>query len=274
MVIPLGLAIGAALAGTGMQMYAQNRAARRAADASRAALERQRQFQRQAEQRAMTAAEQFQQPQRQQAQTEIEQQLTQRYQQPQREAAPINDLATRATGEVSDSYEAARAQSQANTQAAAERFARLLARTGAAQRLRFEEGLNLSNAANDISRIANFAQGQHAADQLGIHAAGQANPWLMLGGQLLSAVGTSAIGSALTAPANAAASTAGTGLTAGAGGIGLKPLAGAGTRLSGGSLLGVKVPSTLFSNIGQQSLGLGFGGGHALNSFFINNLKP
>jgi hypothetical protein len=124
-----------------------------------------------------------------QEQQQIAQQVEQQLIKPVAETQAANDINSRATGNVSQDYDAARIASNARQMKNAEALARLLGKTTSASRLRQNEAVRNTDAAMDIEQIGNFAKGQYDADQLGIASAGVQNGWMQAGGQLLSGIG-------------------------------------------------------------------------------------
>ncbi|MBF6990936.1 hypothetical protein [Cupriavidus sp. IK-TO18] len=186
-------AVIAMLAGAGMQYKATTDAAARQQRETLAALARQRDLQMQAEQKAMDTAEQFAPEERKQEQAQIEQQLTTDYLQPTQTAQEIHNTQSTTQGDVSNDYLAAKAASNANQMKMASSLARLLGKTTAASRLRTNEAIRVSDAAAGIDRLANFAQGTGTADRVAIGAAGRPNAGLILGGQVLGALGSAGL---------------------------------------------------------------------------------
>lgn len=186
-------ALVAMLGGAAMQYKASTDASKRASRETRAALERQRQFQLMAEQKAAEAARNYTPEDRKKEQQQIEDQITTELTQPVVEAQNINAQGAGAQGDVSQDYNRAKAESDVNRLKSAEALARLLGRTTSATRLRQNESVRFADSANAVDRIGNFARGQYGADQLAIDQAGIPDAGLQLAGGLTSALGGAAL---------------------------------------------------------------------------------
>lgn len=246
-------ALVAMIAGAGMQYKASTDAAKRAQDEALRGMMRQDEYQRQAEKKALGQAQEFNTDDRAAEQAQIEQQLTQEYIAPAKSATEINSSATTTQGAVSNDYTTAKARSQAEVLKNAESLARLLGKTGAANKLRSNEALRMSDTAAGIDRLGNFSRGMGAVDQYATQQAGRPDAGLMLAGGVLSAAGgyglASGAGAASTgASASAPAGTLGSGTTAPiTTGIG-SGTAGLGTGMWGMQQGTYKVPSIMRYN--------------------------
>jgi hypothetical protein len=174
--------------GAFLQNQAQESAAKRQQATIRDSLERQQSYQRQAEQTAMQKAQEFAPQNRQDKQDDIEQNITQQMLQPVQQQADIQS-APSVQGDVSTDYTTAKAASQAEQLKSAETLARIFGRTGAASELRQGEAIGLGDTGQQIDTLHNFSQGQGAADQYGINAAGIPNGGAMLAGTVLQGAG-------------------------------------------------------------------------------------
>lgn len=179
----------ATIGGAVMQQQAQQSAARRQQRAIQESVQRQSEFQRQAEQAAMKKATEFTPEDRAQQQQQIEQQLTTEMLEPVQRFSSENS-APAVQGDVSDDYTVARAESQANQMKNAEVLARLFGRIGSAQQLRRNETLGLMETGQEIDRLNSFSRGSQAADQIGINAAGVPDGQAMLGGTIAQGLGS------------------------------------------------------------------------------------
>lgn len=175
--------------GAVMQQQAQEQAARRQQREIQASLERQRAFQREAEQAAMSKAMEFAPQDRQEKQQQIEQQITTQMMEPVRQFAAANE-APPVQGDVSDAYLTARAKSQAEQMKAAEALARIFGKTQGAQQLRQNEAIGMLGTGAAIDRLRSFSQGTHAADQIGINAAGVPDGGQVLAGTIMQGLGS------------------------------------------------------------------------------------
>lgn len=206
-------AVIAMLAGAATQYKASQDAAERQQREIQASLARQRDLQMQAEDKAKKTAEDFAPETRKEAQGQIEQQLTEEFQAPVQSAQEINNAQSTTQGNVSSDYVAAKAASNVNQLKQAEQLARLLGKTTAASRLRTNEAIKVADAAAGIDRLANFSRGQAGADEIGINAAGRPDAGMVLGGQVLGALGAG--GLAMAGGAANAGTAAQYGTTAG-----------------------------------------------------------
>lgn len=186
-------ALVAMLGGTALQYKAstdaQERQRRQIADSQA----RQRQFQMQAEKKAMDRAQEFTTEGRQKERQQIEEEITADLAEPVMAAQEINNQTSTTQGDVSKDYEAAKAAANLNQLKSAEALARLLGRTTSATRLRQNEAIRLADTEGDIRRLGSFARGQINADEIGIQQAGIPDAGLQLAGGLASALGGAAL---------------------------------------------------------------------------------
>ncbi|MBC2768557.1 hypothetical protein [Pusillimonas minor] len=179
----------AAIGGAFIQNQAQQSAAARQQRAIQDSLARQQELQRQAEQAALRKANEFSPDDRLEKQKAIEQQLTTEMLAPVQENAAVRAEAPSVQGDVSEDYSTARASSMAQQAKTAEALARIFGKIGSATQLRQNEAVGLGDTANQIGMLRNFSQGQQAADQAGIQAAGTPSGGAMLAGSILQGVG-------------------------------------------------------------------------------------
>ncbi|MBK5570093.1 hypothetical protein [Ensifer sp. SSB1] len=206
-------AVIAMLAGAAATYKANQDAAQRQQREVMASLARQRDLQMQAEDKAKKTAEQFAPEDRKQEQTQIADKLTEEFNAPVQSAQQINNAQSTTQGNVSSDYVAAKAASNLNQMKQAESLARLLGKTTAASRLRTNEAIRVADAAAGIDRLGSFSRGQAAADEIGINAAGRPDAGLILGGQVVGALGAG--GLAMAGGAANAGTAAQYGTTAG-----------------------------------------------------------
>jgi hypothetical protein len=220
------------LAGTALQAKASSDAKKRSDNATLAALQRQQALQQEAETKALATAQEFNGDNRANNQAQLEAELTEQFIKPVESAQQINSAATTTQGAVSNDYNAAKVQSQLNLAKKAQGLARLLGKTTAAGRLRQNEALKMSDAASDIGTLASFARGRGRADDISIAQAGTPRAGMMLGGQLVSGIGSVGLAGALsgagagTDAAAKGASMSGWSGTAPAGSAAVNPFAG------------------------------------------------
>lgn len=231
-------ALVAMVAGAGMQYKASTDATERQQREIQASLMRQKEFQKQAEKKALDTAATFETQKRAQQQEELATQIERSLIQPVAESQALrNDQAT-TQGDVSKDYVTAKAKSELETMKQAEGLARLLGKTTSAGRLRLNEGIRMMDAGMDVDRLGNFSRNQQAADQIAIQNAGVPDAGLSFAGSVLSALGSAGMvlgGTAATGATNAANTGSSVGLKAGATGVGLNPAAsGAGLKVPGG----------------------------------------
>ncbi|MDR1311564.1 MAG: hypothetical protein LBK01_06815 [Burkholderiaceae bacterium] len=227
---PLIAGVVMAIASAAIQSKNQSDAAKRADRATRDSLARQRQFQIEAEQAALSRAQQFNPEPREQRQASIEADLQAQYEAPALSAQAINENTATTQGNVSDDYLGAKALSDANQQKMAREYARLFAKIGSAENLRMLEGFDMADTASKLNQLQSFSQGQNAADQMKIQEAGQPNAGMGLLSGVLGAAGSAMMANGLTSGLNPAT----TGIGAGSTGIG------------GGSFgVGIKLPTVV-----------------------------
>lgn len=183
-------ALVATVAGAGMQYKASQDAQERQAREIQASLDAQRKLQIEAEKKATDTAAKFETPKRAQEQNQLAEQITESLIQPVSESQAIRATEQATQGNVSGDYTAARASSELETMRQAQLLARLLGKTTSAGRLRMNEGIRLMDAGQDIDRLAGFSRGQAGADQVAINQAGQLDPGMVFGGQVLQSLGT------------------------------------------------------------------------------------
>lgn len=196
----------ASLAGTAISYNSQQQAAKRANSESLAAMRRQQEYQRQAEQAAMDRAQGYKTEDRLEEQHALQNEMEHEYLAPAMSAQSINANAATTQGNVSGDYSAAKAKSDANVENLAKTFSNMLARTNSAKQLRLNEGYKNADAASSIGRLQNFSQGQSAVDQMKIQDAANSGSTGQFLGDVLGAIGSygmlSGAGSAAKAPAS------------------------------------------------------------------------
>lgn len=206
-------ALAAMVLGAGVQYKASTDAQERQQREIRAGLESQRALQMQAEKKATDAASKFETPKRQEEQSQIADQITADLMAPVSESQAIRAGQQTTQGNVSSDYSTAKAASDVNAMKTAQALAKMLGKTSSANRLRMNEGIRLMDTGQDIDRLANFSNGQRAADGVAIQQAGMVNPGQVFAGSLLQAGGSAglmagsntALTGADTAAANASA---------------------------------------------------------------------
>jgi hypothetical protein len=203
-------ALVAMIASAGVQYKASTDAQERQQREIQASLEAQRNLQMQAENKATTTAAEYETPKRSAEQAAIAEQLTQELIAPVSESQAIRAEQQTTQGDVSNDYTTAKASSDLNTLKSAEALARMLGKTSSAGRLRMNEGIRLTDSAQDIDRLAGFSRGQQGADNIAIQQAGQLDAGKVFAGQLLGAAGSAGLmygggNAALTAGDTAAA---------------------------------------------------------------------
>jgi hypothetical protein len=186
---PLIAGVVMAIASAAIQSKNQSDAAKRADKATRESLGRQRQFQMEAEQAALSRAEQFNVEPRTERQAQIEADLTQQYEAPALSAQTINENTATTQGDVSNDYLIAKATSDANQQKMARDYAKLFAKIGSAENLRMLEGFDMADTANQIGQLQSFSRGQNTVDQYKIQEAGQPSAGMGLLSGVLGAAG-------------------------------------------------------------------------------------
>lgn len=180
----------ASLAGTAISYNSQQQAAKRAQSESLAAMRRQQQYQRQAEQTALDRAQDYKTDDRLEEQHAIANEMEQEYLAPTLSAQSINANTATTQGDVSGDYRAAKAKSDANVESLAKTFANLMARSNAAKQLRLNEGYKNADAASTIGRLQNFSQGQDAVDRMRIADAANSGATGQFLGDLLGTLGS------------------------------------------------------------------------------------
>ncbi|WAW06083.1 pinin family protein [Oxalobacter formigenes] len=180
----------ASLAGSAISYNSQQQAAKRANSESLAAMRRQQDFQRQAEQAAMDRAQEYKTENRQEEQQAIQSEMEQEYLVPAMSAQAINADTATTQGNVSGDYSAAKAKSDANVDNLAKTFASLMAKTNSAKQLRLNEGYKMADTASNIGRLQSFSQGQSAVDKMKIQDAANSGSTGNFLGNLLSAAGS------------------------------------------------------------------------------------
>lgn len=186
-------ALVAMVAGAGMQYKAAQDAQERQNAAIREGLQRQRDLQIQAEQKAMGTAREFNTEDRRTEQTQIADQITQELLAPVSESQAIRAQQTTTQGNVSNDYTTAKAASDVQSLKAAEQLARLLGKSTSANRLRMNEGIRLMDAGQAIDQLGNFSRGNQGADQIAIQVAGRPDAGLQFGGSVLQGIGSAGL---------------------------------------------------------------------------------
>ncbi|WP_050466365.1 hypothetical protein [Herbaspirillum chlorophenolicum] len=183
-------AIAAMVAGAAMQYKAQQDAASRQRQQIQSELQRQQDYQKQAEKVALDRVQDYDPEQRQNRQQQIEQQVTDDLLQPVQQAQPGMQAQSAVQGSVSQDYTAARAQSQAEQMKSAEALARIMGKITGANRLRQDEALNMMATGQQIDRLKNFSQGSQGVGQLEAQLAGTPDGGLTLAGSLAQTLGS------------------------------------------------------------------------------------
>lgn len=187
----------------------------------------------------MDRAQDYETPKRKEEQEQIAAEITENLVAPVSESQAIRAGQQTTQGDVSNDYTTAKAASDLQTVKDSENLARMLGRVSSSGRLRLNEGIRLMDTGQQIGTLQNFSRGQHAADQMAIQAAGQANPGMVLAGSLLQSLGTAGLmagGGAATKGADYGLSTAPAasgGLTGSGTGLGLKMGGGTGLKMNG-----------------------------------------
>jgi hypothetical protein len=187
-------ALLAMLAGTAMQYKASTDAAKRARQESLRAMQRQDDFNRQAEKKALDQAQDFSTEKRQDEQSQIEEEMTQEMLAPVESANQINAQTETTQGDVSNDYKAAKVKSEQNLKDNANKLASLMARVNSASRLRGNEAIRMADTAAGIDRLGNFAKGMQGVDNYTVSQAARPDAGLVLGGQMLQGVGMLGLG--------------------------------------------------------------------------------
>lgn len=183
-------ALVAAVAGAGLQYQASSDAQKRQQQAIRESLDSQRKLQMKAEGKALERAEDYETPKRMVEQQQLADEITTNLVAPVSESQQIRAQEQTTQGNVSESYDTAKAASDLNTMKQAEQLARMLGKTTSAGRLRLNEGIRLMDTGIDVNQLGSFSRGQAGADQIAINQAGQLDPGKVLLGSLLQAGGT------------------------------------------------------------------------------------
>lgn len=183
----------AMFAGSAMQYKAAQDAQERQNAAIREGLQRQRDLQIQAEQKAMGTAREFNTEDRRTEQTQIADQISQELLTPVSESQAIRSQQQTTQGNVSGDYTTAKAASDVASLKAAEQLARLLGKSTSANRLRMNEGIRLMDAGQAIDQLGNFSRGNQGADQIAIQVAGRPDAGLQFGGSVLQGLGTAGL---------------------------------------------------------------------------------
>lgn len=183
----------AMFAGSAMQYKAAQDAQERQNAAIREGLQRQRDLQIQAEQKAMGTAREFNTEDRRTEQTQIADQISQELLTPVSESQAIRSQQQTTQGNVSGDYTTAKAASDVASLKAAEQLARLLGKSTSANRLRMKEGIRLMDAGQAIDQLGNFSRGNQGADQIAIQVAGRPDAGLQFGGSVLQGIGSAGL---------------------------------------------------------------------------------
>lgn len=186
-------ALAAMIAGSYMQYQASADAQERQNAAIREGLDRQRNLQIQAEQKALTTANEFSPADRVAEQSKIADQITNELITPVSESQAIRSKQSTTQGEVSKDYTTAKAQSELNSVKSAQQLAALLGKTASSNRLRMGEGIRLMDTGQEIDQLNNFSRGSQAADQIAIQVAGRPDAEKMFLGSLLQTGGSAGL---------------------------------------------------------------------------------
>lgn len=193
-------AIISMIAGSGMQMYATDRASKKQQQEALISQQRQLAERNQATEAAKRRASDFDPTQRQQNQQEIQQDLTgkfdQQVSQPQITAQGTQIGSTIPNSGGSTDYLVSKAREEAKAKASLHGLAALMGRIGSANELRRKEAVGIGDTAGEIGRIQNGANNIAAIDQIGIGAAGRPSLGLQLAGAALSAYGSGTLAGA------------------------------------------------------------------------------
>lgn len=202
-------AIAALVASAALQQINTNMAASRQQKATREAMKRQRDYQMRAEKIAMDNAQEYRTDTREKKQDEIADELTQTYFRPVEATQTAHAAAARTQGDVSQDYLDAKSASDNRQMASAKELATLLGRKNSANRLRQYEAIDMADNASEIARLNNYASRMYDIDSYAIKAAGQGNPFLQLGSQVLGMYGGVTLGNELDKMAEDALKSAG-----------------------------------------------------------------
>lgn len=211
-------AIVAAL-GAATQYRTQQEAHKRQQRLIQENLMHQQDYQRQAEQAALSRAQEFAPLTRQQKQQQIEQGVAQRMVEPVARAVPSMQEQAAVQGNVSQDYAVGRATSQAEQMRNASALASILGKTMGAGRLRQHEALGMAETGQIIDQLKSFSQGSNSAAQIGIQQAGAPDGGSMIGGALMQSLGSLGMMKGLGGAANGGGAWLGSGITPGAGGV-------------------------------------------------------
>ena len=190
-------AIAALVASAALQQINTNMAASRQQKVTREAMKRQRDYQMRAEKIAMDNAQEYRTDTREKKQDEIADELTQTYFRPVETAQTEHAAAARTQGDVSQDYLNAKSASDSRQMASAKELATLLGRKNSANRLRQYEAIDMADNASEIARLNNYASRMYDIDNYAIKTAGQGNPFLQLGSQVLGMYGGDVLGDEL-----------------------------------------------------------------------------
>ena len=182
-------AIAALVASAALQQINTSMAASRQQKVAREAMKRQRDYQMRAEKIAMDNAQEYRTDTREKKQDEIADELTQTYFRPVEATQTAHAAAARTQGDVSQDYLDAKSASDNRQMASAKELATLLGRKNSANRLRQYEAIDMADNASEIARLNNYANRMYNVDSYAINAAGQGNPFLQLGSQVLGMYG-------------------------------------------------------------------------------------
>jgi hypothetical protein len=210
---PLTLAIITTLAGTGLQVYSQNQAAKRQQQAALESQQRQLAARNQTTDMAAKAANEFDPTTRDKNLQDATQQLTQQYEQAAQQqpitAQGVQVGSTIPTQAGGADYTMAKAKETAKTTASLRALAGLMGRIGGAGQLRQNEAIKIGDTAGNVERVQRGADNIAGIDQIGIQAAGQQNPWTQIAGAGLQSYGLSGLATAGLSKAATALPTTG-----------------------------------------------------------------
>lgn len=192
-------AILALVASAALEQINSNISANRSGREVENAMRRQRDYQQQAEKIARDNANDFQQDTRYDRQQEMKQELTDRYYKPVEATQTVNASNATVQGNVSSDYQQAKAAADTSQLSAAKNYAGLYGQQESANRMRQNEGVNMTANANQIARLNNFANGQANVDKYAIEQAGKPNGALSFGSQVMGLIGSSMLGAELAA---------------------------------------------------------------------------
>lgn len=190
-------AIAALVASAALQQINTSMAASRQQKATREAMKRQRDYQMRAEKIAMDNAQEYRTDTREKKQDEIADELTQTYFRPVKAAQTEHAAASRTQGDVSQDYLNAKSASDSRQMNSAKELATLLGRKNSANRLRQYEAIDMADNASEIARLNDYANRMYNVDSYAIKAAGQGNPFLQIGSEVLGGYGGVMLGNEL-----------------------------------------------------------------------------